>query len=66
MQHAAFLGEGKAPGSPIDEQLQSPELDHVVDLALQNNLSLEVARAYLAKAREGLNAARGARSIQVS
>jgi NodT family efflux transporter outer membrane factor (OMF) lipoprotein len=37
----------------------------VVDLALQNNLSLDVARANLAKAQEGLNAARGARSIQV-
>ena len=37
----------------------------MVDLALQNNLSLEVARANLAKAQEGLNAARGARSIQV-
>jgi NodT family efflux transporter outer membrane factor (OMF) lipoprotein len=37
----------------------------VVDLALQNNLSLEVALANLARAQEGLNAARGARSIQV-
>jgi NodT family efflux transporter outer membrane factor (OMF) lipoprotein len=37
----------------------------VVDLALQNNLSLEVALANLAKAQEGLNAARGARSVQV-
>ena len=46
-------------------QLQSSELDHVVDLALQNNLSLQVARANLTKAQEGLNAARGARSIQV-
>jgi NodT family efflux transporter outer membrane factor (OMF) lipoprotein len=46
-------------------QLQAPELDHVVDLALQNNLSLEVARANVAKAQEGLNAAHGARSIQV-
>jgi NodT family efflux transporter outer membrane factor (OMF) lipoprotein len=68
---------GVAPGSrqtivlgsePRDNwwtQLQSPELDHVVELALQNNLSLDVARANLAKAQEGLNAARGARSIQV-
>jgi NodT family efflux transporter outer membrane factor (OMF) lipoprotein len=45
--------------------LESPQLDHVVELALQNNLSLEVARANLAKAQEGLNAARGARSVQV-
>jgi NodT family efflux transporter outer membrane factor (OMF) lipoprotein len=54
-----------APRDKWWTQLQSPDLDHVVDLALQNNLSLDVARANLAKAQEGLNAARGARSIQV-
>ena len=75
---APAVGRGSAsPGSrqtiilssePRDNwwtQLQSSELDHVVDLALQNNLSLQVARANLTKAQEGLNAARGARSIQV-
>jgi NodT family efflux transporter outer membrane factor (OMF) lipoprotein len=56
---------GSEPRDNWWTQLQSPELDHVVDLALQNNLSLDVARANLAKAQEGLNAARGARSIQV-
>ena len=56
---------GSGPRDNWWTQLQSPELDRVVDLALQNNLSLEVARANLAKAQEGLNAARGARSIQV-
>jgi NodT family efflux transporter outer membrane factor (OMF) lipoprotein len=56
---------GSEPPDNWWTQLQSPELDHVVDLALQNNLSLEMARANLAKAQEGLNAARGARSIQV-
>jgi NodT family efflux transporter outer membrane factor (OMF) lipoprotein len=56
---------GAAPRNNWWTQLQSPELDYVVDMALQNNLSLEVARANLAKAQEGLNAARGARSIQV-
>jgi NodT family efflux transporter outer membrane factor (OMF) lipoprotein len=56
---------GSGPRDNWWTQLQSPELDHVVELALQNNLSLEVARANLAKAQEGLNAARGARSIQV-
>jgi NodT family efflux transporter outer membrane factor (OMF) lipoprotein len=56
---------GSAPREDWWTQLQSPELDHVVDLALQNNLSLDVARANLAKAQEGLNAARGARSIQI-
>lgn len=56
---------GAAPREDWWTQLQSPELDQVVDLALKNNLSLEVARANLAKAQEGLNAARGARSIQV-
>jgi NodT family efflux transporter outer membrane factor (OMF) lipoprotein len=56
---------GSLPRDNWWTQLQSPELDHVVDLALQNNLSRQVARANLAKAQEGLNAARGARSIQV-
>lgn len=56
---------GKTPAEDWWTRLQSPELDHVVALALQNNLSLEVARANLARAEEGLNAARGARSIQV-
>ena len=56
---------GSGPRDNWWTQLQSPELDHVVELALQNNLSLDVARANLAKAQEGLNAARGARSIQV-
>jgi NodT family efflux transporter outer membrane factor (OMF) lipoprotein len=56
---------GLAPRDKWWTQLQSPELDQVVDLALQNNLSLEVARANLAQAQEGVNAARGARSIQV-
>jgi NodT family efflux transporter outer membrane factor (OMF) lipoprotein len=56
---------GSAPREDWWTLLQSPELDSVVALALQNNLSLEVARANLAKAEEGLNAARGARSIQV-
>jgi NodT family efflux transporter outer membrane factor (OMF) lipoprotein len=56
---------GAAPAEDWWTQLQSPELDRLVTLALQNNLSLEVARANLAKAEEGLNAARGARSIQV-
>jgi NodT family efflux transporter outer membrane factor (OMF) lipoprotein len=56
---------GSEPRDNWWAQLQSPQLDHVVELALQNNLSLDVARANLAKAQEGLNAARGARSIQV-
>ena len=56
---------GKTPAEDWWTRLQSPELDRVVALALQNNLSLEVARANLARAEEGLNAARGARSIQV-
>lgn len=56
---------GAAPPEGWWTQLQSPELDRLVSRALQNNLSLEAARANLSKAEEGLNAARGARSIQV-
>jgi NodT family efflux transporter outer membrane factor (OMF) lipoprotein len=56
---------GSEPRDNWWTQLQSAELDDVIDLALQNNLSLEVARANVARAQEGLNAARGARSVQV-
>jgi NodT family efflux transporter outer membrane factor (OMF) lipoprotein len=56
---------GSAPRDNWWTELESPQLDQVVELALQNNLSLDEARANLAKAQEGLNAARGARSIQV-
>jgi NodT family efflux transporter outer membrane factor (OMF) lipoprotein len=55
---------GKAPPEDWWTQMQSPDLDQVIALALQNNLSLEIAEANLAKAEEGLSAARGARSIQ--
>jgi NodT family efflux transporter outer membrane factor (OMF) lipoprotein len=56
---------GQAPRENWWTLLHSPQLDNVVALALQNNLSLQVARANLAKAQEGVNAARGARSVQV-
>ena len=56
---------GSAPREDWWTLLQSPQLDQVLALALQNNLSLEVARANLARAEEGLAAARGARSVQV-
>ena len=62
---AQRLAVGEGPRADWWTQLQSPELDRLVSLALANNLSLEVARANLAKAEEGLKAARGARSIQV-
>jgi NodT family efflux transporter outer membrane factor (OMF) lipoprotein len=56
---------GQTPPEDWWTQLQSPQLDQVVTLALQNNLSLQAARAHLAASQEQLNAARGARSIQV-
>jgi NodT family efflux transporter outer membrane factor (OMF) lipoprotein len=56
---------GPAPREDWWTQLGSPQLNAVVDLALRNNLSVEIARANLAKAEEGLDAARGTRSIQV-
>ena len=45
--------------------LNSPELNEVVALALGNSLSLNIARANLARAQEGLAAARGQRSVQL-
>jgi NodT family efflux transporter outer membrane factor (OMF) lipoprotein len=62
-RHLVVLG----PAPPRDwwTQLGSAQLNAVVALALENNLSVAIARANLAKAEEGLNAARGARSIQV-
>lgn len=45
--------------------LNSRQLDEVVALALSNNLSLGIARANLARAQEGLAAARGQQSVQV-
>ena len=62
---ASSVVVGPVPREDWWTLLKSPELDQVVRLALQNNLSLEVARANLAKAEEGLAAARGARSVQV-
>jgi len=45
--------------------LNSPQLDEVVALALRNNLSLDIARANLARAQEGLAAVQGQRSVQL-
>jgi NodT family efflux transporter outer membrane factor (OMF) lipoprotein len=56
---------GSTPREEWWAQLQSPELNRVVSLALKNNLSLEVARNNLAKAQENVNAARGARAPQI-
>jgi NodT family efflux transporter outer membrane factor (OMF) lipoprotein len=44
--------------------LGSPELDKVIALALGNDLSLDIARANLARAQEDFAAARGRRSVQ--
>ena len=56
---------GSAPRDDWWRELNSPQLDEVVALALRNNLSLETARATLAAAQESAKAARGARNIQV-
>ena len=56
---------GSAPREDWWRELNSPQLDEVVTLALRNNLSLETARATLAAAQESAKAARGARNIQV-
>jgi NodT family efflux transporter outer membrane factor (OMF) lipoprotein len=56
---------GAAPREDWWTQLRSAELDKVVALALENNLSLEIASANLATAEEKLTAARGARSVQL-
>jgi len=55
----------RAPPRDWWRQLESAELDQVVELALQNNLSLEVARANLARAEELVKVERGARSVHV-
>ncbi len=56
---------GAAPRQDWWTLLQSPELDKVIALALRNNLALDVARANVARAEEGLAAAKGARSVQI-
>jgi NodT family efflux transporter outer membrane factor (OMF) lipoprotein len=56
---------GSAPREDWWRELNSPQLDEVVTLALRNNLSLESARATLAAAQERAKASRGARNIQV-
>jgi NodT family efflux transporter outer membrane factor (OMF) lipoprotein len=45
--------------------MHSPDLNRVVELALENNQTLAVARANLARAAEGVTAARGARDPQI-
>jgi NodT family efflux transporter outer membrane factor (OMF) lipoprotein len=70
---ASYIGQppaptvvmGRAPREDWWTLLRSSQLNDVVALALQNNYSLEIARANLAKAEEGVAAARGARSVQV-
>jgi NodT family efflux transporter outer membrane factor (OMF) lipoprotein len=56
---------GTAPRDDWWRELNSPQLDAVVTLALSNNLSLETARATLTAAQERAKAAKGARNIQV-
>jgi outer membrane protein TolC len=46
--------------------MHSPDLNQVVELALKNNQTLEMARANLARAAEGVAAANGGRYPQIN
>src|SRR5262249_20574009 len=56
---------GSAPRDDWWRLFNSQQLEEVVAQALRNNPSLEVARANLARAQEGVAVARGARNVQV-
>jgi outer membrane protein TolC len=59
------LAVGAPPRADWWTSLHSPELDQVVALALENNPTLEIARANLASAAEMIAAATGARYPQI-
>jgi NodT family efflux transporter outer membrane factor (OMF) lipoprotein len=59
------LALGAAPREDWWTSIHSPELDQVVELALKNNPTLEVARANLASAAEMIAAAKGQRYPQI-
>ncbi|MGD0493051.1 MAG: efflux transporter outer membrane subunit [Steroidobacteraceae bacterium] len=59
------LAIGTSPRADWWTSLRSPELDQVVELALKNNPTLEIARANLASAAEMIAAANGQRYPQI-
>lgn len=59
------LALGAAPRADWWTSMHSPELDQVVALALENNPTLEIARANLASAAEMITAANGQRYPQL-
>jgi NodT family efflux transporter outer membrane factor (OMF) lipoprotein len=62
---APHISLGGAPPEQWWTLLRSPEIDRLVNQALQNNQSVAAAKAHLAAARERVRAARGAWYPQV-
>ena len=60
------LTMGDSPRSDWWTSMHSPELDHVVEIALANNPTLDVARANLARAAEIVTAVKGNRYPQIN